>query len=90
MTHVSKFRFEVLKPEPRSNRKPSEVRVSYFDPRTGKPCNEKPKPLDKQSKGDDSYERNAKRTRDIEEAAEIMRNMAARKAAKRKHAEVVE
>lgn len=81
MTHLSSFRYgEPLQEKPSESRGCSEVRISYFDPATGEPCSEKPRPLSMQrEEGQTSQERNAKRMADIEEAAEIMRSMKARR-----------
>ena len=84
MTHISQFKYSPSFADYVSAGKSSEVRVRYFDPRTGEPCDEKPSPLCSNHEEQTSYERNAKRMADIEEAAEIMRNMQKRKEAKRK------
>lgn len=50
------------------------VRVSYFDPRTGEPCDSKPEPLRREQRRETVEERNAaiaKRERDEMEAREI-------------------
>lgn len=62
MTHISKFRYgtKIIEP-PSDSRGCSEVRVSYFDPATGRPCKEKPKPLGEHGEGKGSLEQNKKR-----------------------------
>lgn len=50
------------------------VRVSYFDPRTGEPCDSRPEPLRREKGRETAEERNAaiaKRERDEKEAREI-------------------
>lgn len=54
------------------------VRVSYFDPRTGEPCDSRPEPLRREKGRDTVEERNAaiaKRERDEKEAREISEAM---------------
>lgn len=54
------------------------VRVSYFDPRTGEPCDSKPEPLRREKGRETVEERNAaiaKRERDEKEAREISEAM---------------
>lgn len=54
------------------------VRVSYFDPRTGEPCDSKPEPLRREKGRETAEERNvaiAKRERDEKEAREISEAM---------------
>lgn len=54
------------------------VRVSYFDPRTGEPCDSKPEPLRREQRRATVEERNAaiaKRERDEKEAREISETM---------------
>lgn len=86
MTHLSSFRYgEKMHEPPSVSRGCSEVRVSYFDPRTGKPCKEKPKPLRVQhEKGQTAIEHFEQRKKDVAEAAEIARNMKERNAKERK------
>lgn len=58
------------------------VRVSYFDPRTGEPCDGKPEPLRRERKRTTAEERNAaqrERERGEREAREISRKMALRR-----------
>lgn len=58
------------------------VRVSYFDPRTGEPCETKPEPLrsDKPcGKRHAALEREAERARAVAEAREISERMMARR-----------
>ena len=87
MTHLSSFRYgEKLKETPTVSRGYGEVRISYFDPRTGEPCKEKPKPLEAQrEKGQTAIEHFEQRKKDEAEAAEIMRNMSERNARERKN-----
>ena len=50
------------------------VRVSFFDPRTGEPCDSRPEPLRREKQRETAEERNAaiaKRERDEKEAREI-------------------
>lgn len=86
MTHLSSYRYgEPLHEPPSETRGCSEVRVSYFDPRTGKPCKEKPKPLHIQrEKGQTAIEHFEQRQKDVAEAAEIARSMKERNAKERK------
>ena len=54
------------------------VRVSYFDPRTGEPCDSRPEPLRREKMRETAEERNAaiaKRERDEREAREISEAM---------------
>lgn len=54
------------------------VRVSYFDPRTGEPCDSRPEPLRREKGRETVEERNAaiaKRERDEKEAREISEAM---------------
>ncbi len=54
------------------------VRVSYFDPRTGEPCDSKPEPLRREQRRETAEERNAaiaKRERDEKKAREISETM---------------
>ena len=54
------------------------VRVSYFDPRTGEPCDSRPEPLRREKRRDTVEERNAaiaKRERDEKEARKISEAM---------------
>lgn len=54
------------------------VRVSYFDPRTGEPCDSKPEPLRREQRRETAEERNAeiaKRERDEKEARRISEAM---------------
>lgn len=54
------------------------VRVSYFDPRTGEPCDSRPEPLRREKGRETVEERNAaiaKRERDEKEAREISETM---------------
>lgn len=54
------------------------VRVSYFDPRTGEPCDSRPEPLRREKGRETAEERNAaiaKRERDEKEAREISEAM---------------
>lgn len=58
------------------------VRVSYFDPRTGEPCDGKPEPLKRERRRATAEERNAairKRESDEREAREIAHKMALRR-----------
>lgn len=83
MTHMSSYRYGAALLDQSSNGRSSEVRVSYFDPVTGEPCETKPKPLIKKAEPKKSaHERYAQRKADEAEAAEIMRNMRNRKARK--------
>ena len=86
MTHLSSFRYgESLKEPPTERRGCSEVRVSYFDPRTGKPCDEKPKPLRIQREPKQTaQERVTERIEQEREAAEIAANMKARREKERR------
>lgn len=87
MTHTSVYRekYNTLLDSGKSYAKSSPVRVSYFDPRTGEPCEEKPEPLTKAEKAKKSRaERDAERIKAEAEATEIMRNMEERKNAKRR------
>lgn len=87
MTHTSSYRYGSFLSiaEPHSAGRSSEVRVSYFDPVTGKPCATKPKPLDKKAKPKQTaHERFAQRKQAEDEAAEIMRNMKKRRASRPK------
>ena len=79
MTHTSKFRYGSAIVDPPSAGRSSELRVSYFDPATGEPCEEKPKPL-KRKHADALTTQQAveKRQRDEAEAAQIMADMKAR------------
>ena len=81
--HVSNYRFGPGTPAERHDwpAEPRPVRVRYFDPRTGEPCDTKPEPLKSDRTGIDVFERDAKRIKDEEEAAAIMRNMKERKKA---------
>ena len=82
MTHSSSFRYSEHSPEAPSGARSSGVRVRYFDPVTGEPCDSKPEPLSKQREQMESVrERDAKRRKAEQEAAEIMRKMAERKKA---------
>lgn len=86
MTHSSVYRekYNTLLDGGKSYAKSSPVRVSYFDPRTGEPCDTKPEPLSKAEKTKKSRaERDAERMEAQSEAAEIMRNMEERKRQKR-------
>ena len=82
--HVSSFKYEdePMRETPSCSRS-REVRVRYFDPRTGEPCESKPEPLRTQRERITNFEKDEKRIRDEEEAAEIMRNMKERKKAER-------
>lgn len=54
------------------------VRVSFFDPRTGEPCDSKPEPIRREQRRETAEERNAaiaKRERDEKEAREISEAM---------------
>lgn len=54
------------------------VRVSYFDPRTGEPCDSKPEPLRREQRRETAEERNAaiaKRERNEKKAREISEAM---------------
>lgn len=54
------------------------VRVSFFDPRTGEPCDSRPEPLRREQRRETAEERNAaiaKRERDEKEAREISEAM---------------
>lgn len=54
------------------------VRVSYFDPRTGEPCDHRPEPLRREQRRETAEERNAsiaERERDEREAREISEAM---------------
>lgn len=84
--HVSKYRFGPGTPAERHDwpAEPRPVRVRYFDPRTGEPCDTKPEPLKSDRTGIDVFERDAKRAKDEKEAAEIMRSMKERKNAEQK------
>ena len=87
MTHTSIYRekYNTLLDSGKSYAKSSPVRVSYFDPRTGEPCDTKPQPLTKAEKSKKSnIERYNERIEAENEAAEIMRNMERRKKKKRK------
>lgn len=81
MTHLSKFKYGVSIREPLTScRGSSEVRVRYFDPVTGEPCDEKPKPLKARRKEALTAQQAVeKRRRDEEEAARIVAEMKARK-----------
>lgn len=82
MTHSSGYRYSEHAPEASSGARSSEVRVRYFDPMTGEPCDKKPTPLSKQKKHMESVrERDAKQRKAEQEAAESMRRMAERKKA---------
>ena len=84
MTHSSSFRYSEHAPEASSGARSSEVRVRYFDPVTGEPCDSKPMPLSKQREQMESVrERDAKRRKAEAEAAEIMRKMKERKQAEK-------
>ena len=86
MTHTSVYRekYNTLLDSGKSYAKSSPIRISYFDPRTGEPCDTKPQPLTKAEKSKKSnIERYNERMRAEAEAAEIMRNMEKRKNAKR-------
>ena len=51
MTHRSSFAYGAPQlPEPHSGARSGEVRVSYFDPVTGRPCRRKPAPRSAQLK----------------------------------------
>lgn len=84
MTHESMYRYGYLSEDYGSCSKSGKVRISYFDPRTGEPCEEKPEPLSKAEKAKKSnIERYNERMEAQSEAAEIMRNMEERKRQKR-------
>ena len=83
MTHISDYRYGYPTYDSGSGRKSGEVRVSYFDPETGKPCATKPKPRRKAAPPS-SFDRNAKRTADIAEAKRIEEGMRERKKARQK------
>ena len=79
MTHHSSFRYGAAIVNPPSVGKSSELRVSYFDPATGEPCDEKPKPLKrKHAEALTAQQAVEKRQRDEAEAAQIMADMKAR------------
>lgn len=83
--HVSSFKFgNESTCERHEYPAPSEVRVRYFDPRTGEPCDTKPEPLNGKRESMSLLEREAKRIEAEEEAAAIMRNMKERNKAIRK------
>ena len=88
MTHESAYKYGYLSEDYGSCSKSGKVRISYFDPMTGEPCDSKPKPRSETLKERKltSCERLAERIRAEEEAAEIMRNMAERRKAERKQA----
>ena len=79
MTHTSRFRYGVAVLDPPSVEKSSELRVSYFDPATGEPCEEKPKPLKRRhAEAMTAQQAVEKRQREEAEAAQIMADMQAR------------
>ena len=79
MTHTSKFRYGAAIVNPPSAGKSSELRVSYFDPATGEPCEEKPKPLKRRhAEAMTAQQAVEKRQREEAEAAQIMADMKAR------------
>lgn len=79
MTHTSKFRYGLSMREPLTiSGGCSEVRVSYFDPATGKPCDEKPDPIKAKRKRPDAKKANDERMEAIQEAERIMAEMRAR------------
>ena len=86
MTHLSSFRYgEKLKEKPTVSRGYGKVRISYFDPVTGKPCNEKPEPLHVQrERRQTAAERFEQHQRGVAEAAEIAANMKRRNAKERR------
>ena len=63
------------------------VRVSYFDPRTGEPCDEKPEPLKRKAARKTPRQLSEERAAAEREGAEIAERMAARRAKPRKRAE---
>jgi len=86
MTHLSSYRYgEPMHEPPSETRGCSEVRISYFDPRTGEPCNEKPEPISiHREEGPTAIEHFEQRKKDVAEAAEIARSMKERNAKERK------
>lgn len=75
MTHSSTFRYGYLPHEVNCGAKSGEVRVSYFDPETGEPCETKPKPRPgkpktKNEERDIAIENARKRAEDIAKKAE--------------------
>lgn len=81
MTHKSSFRYAQLVPEARSGACSSEVRVSYFDPLTGEPCDERPVPRRTQRAEMTRAQREAARRAAIAEGEAIMEGMQRRRAA---------
>lgn len=80
MTHTSRFRYGVAIRESLTDcRGSSEVRVSYFDPVTGEPCAEKPKPLKVQRREITVQQALERRQQAEAEGARIMAEMRARK-----------
>ena len=80
MTHESRYRLSAAVPDRPSGSRSGEVRVSYFDPVTGEPCESKPKPRAKQIvEKESSAERDRRYRKAQAEAAEIMRGMKDRK-----------
>lgn len=79
MTHTSRFRYGAAVLDPPSVGRSSELRVSYFDPATGEPCDEKPNPLKrKHAEALTAQQAVEKRQREEAEAAQIMADMKAR------------
>lgn len=83
MTHTSSYRYGAPMLEPAAEcRRSSDVRVRYFDPVTGEPCEGKPKPLRKQRQELTAEQKRLQREEAEAEAAEIMENMRKRKRGK--------
>ena len=80
MTHHSTFRYGLAMREALTScRGSSEVRVRYFDPVTGEPCDHKPEPLKVKRKRPDAKRKADERMEAIQEAERIMAEMKARK-----------
>lgn len=83
MTHVSTLRFGALRYDEPSGAKSSEVRISYFDPLTGEPCESKPKPRPAKAQPTlTALDRDRIKEAERKEAADIMKAMAERKKSK--------
>ena len=79
--HRSEYVYGRTFAEAHSGSVSSEVRTSYFDPRTGKPCKSKPKPLNRGEKATmTAYEKDVALRKAQAEAAAIERGMEQRKA----------
>lgn len=80
MTHISAFRLGGPLVQTPCVGKCGEVRIGYFDPRTGEPCDTKPEPLRRTDAKPSSYEAQIRRKAAEAEAAEIERGMRERNA----------